>query len=591
MGHAQTQQEIDLAEEYLQQGAYEKAINFYETFYKNSPRTKSYYKGYIECLIKTNNLKEAEKVIKKQVRENPQEVTYQIDLGEFYKSQGETKKVKTIFDDILKNTIPYYDKIEEQAAAFTLIGEIDYAIETYQKGKKLIGNVADLNFSLAELYGLKKNYSAMTSELLDVIKNDDLQLEALKSALMTMMDDNPDSEMNITFKEAILKEIQKNTDNLSFQELFIWLMLQQKNYDAAFAQTKALDKKGGYDGSRVLLLSNICLENNQFETAIQCIEYVIGLGKDKHNYMNAKKQLLDVLNTKLKIDQFWTQSQLLDLESKYIEVIYELGNEYTTLPLKIDLANLQAFYLNNATEAKKNLEEILVKKVGKIEDLTRAKMKLADVLILLGDLWEPALLYGQIEKDFKQDVIGQEAKFRNAKLSFYRCEFEWAQLQMDALKSSTSKLISNDAIALSMLISINSGLDTTFDAISIYARGDLYYYQGLFDQSILCFDTLEQVYKGHSLIDEAKFKRAEIALKKGDDKKALEYLNDIATNYSFDILADDALYKQAEIYQFKLNDVENAMKCYEKIILEHKDSIYIVEARKRFRNLRGDKVN
>jgi tetratricopeptide (TPR) repeat protein len=255
------------------------------------------------------------------------------------------------------------------------------------------------------------------------------------------------------------------------------------------------------------------------------------------------------------------------------------------------LAHLQAFYLGKKDEAIIRLKDIVNKTSGKPLEIAEAKLELADILILQGDMWEPSLLYGQIEKDFKQDVIGQEAKFKNAKLSFYRCEFEWAQTQMDVLKASTTKLISNDAIALSILIMDMSGLDTTYDALATYARADLYFYQNQFDLSMKCLDSLETKYTDHPVLDDVKYKKAEIALKKGDYEKAVGYFNEVVTKFGTDILADDALFKMGDIYERKLNNPEKAGECYKAIIKDHKDSIYVVEARKRFNQLNGDKVN
>ena len=83
----------------------------------------------------------------------------------------------------------------------------------------------------------------MTEELLNVLKLDPFELEALKSALLTILDENPESPINITFREAVLTEIQKNPADVTYSDLLIWLMLQQKNYEGAFIQTKAIDKR------------------------------------------------------------------------------------------------------------------------------------------------------------------------------------------------------------------------------------------------------------------------------------------------------------------------------------------------------------
>jgi tetratricopeptide (TPR) repeat protein len=588
---SQTYQEEQLANEYLQNGEYVKALPFFEKFHNNDPKNKVYYKSYVDCLIKTEDLKEAEKVIKKQGKDYPREQSYKIDLGEFYRNTGDTKKSKTIFEDAIKDLPPYTDQVEELAGSFLSINETDYAIATYLKGRKIVGDLATFHYSIAELYATKNEYEKMTTELLDVLKVDPFELEALKSALLTILDENPESQINTIFREAVLKEIQKNPNDVTYSDLLIWLMLQQKNYEGAFIQTKAIDKRLKEDGLRVAQLSNTCLENRKYDIALKCYEYIISLGPGGTFYYEAKMNYLSTLYTQLTEDFSASQTDLLNLENEYLKAIDELITQQNSIKLCIELCHLQAFYLGKTDVAVDRLKNIVNKASGKPEEIAAAKLELADILILTGDMWEPSLLYGQIEKDYKNDLVGQEAKFKNAKLSFYRCEFEWAQKQMDVLKASTSKLISNDAIALSILIMDMSGLDTTYDALATFARADLYFYQNKFAESIKCLDSLEQKYPDHPVLDDAKYKKAEIAIKKGEYEKAVGYLDEIVTKFGTDILADDALFKMGDIYERKLNNPDKAAECYKAIMKDHKDSIYVVEARKRFNQLKGDKVN
>ena len=55
-----------------------------------------------------------------------------------------------------------------------------------------------------------------------------------------------------------------------------------------------------------------------------------------------------------------------------------------------------------------------------------------------------------------------------------------------------------------------------------------------------------------------------------------------------DILADDALFGLADIHENQLGDPETAQGLYERLLNEFPGSLYVVEARKRFRQLRGD---
>jgi hypothetical protein len=60
-------------------------------------------------------------------------------------------------------------------------------------------------------------------------------------------------------------------------------------------------------------------------------------------------------------------------------------------------------------------------------------------------------------------------------------------------------------------------------------------------------------------------------------------------HHSDGIYIDEALFFSAEIFNKKLAVAEKSEPLYGKIIFNHQDSIYFVEARKSFRKLRGDK--
>ena len=223
--------------------------------------------------------------------------------------------------------------------------------------------------------------------------------------------------------------------------------------------------------------------------------------------------------------------------------------------------------------------------------LADSKIELADILLMTGEVWDASLLYSQVEKDFKNEPVGASAKFKNAKLSYYIGEFDWAKAQLDILKAATSKLIANDAMALSLLISDNSDLDSTYQALAIYSRADLAEFRNKYDLALLTLDTIFIKYKYHSLFDEAYYKKAEIYINKGLNDSAVVYYKKIITEYPYDILGDDAMYALGVMYEDVYKDKAKAMETYEKLMANYPGSTFMVEARKRFRKLRGDVVN
>ena len=192
---------------------------------------------------------------------------------------------------------------------------------------------------------------------------------------------------------------------------------------------------------------------------------------------------------------------------------------------------------------------------------------------------------------FRSDQLGEIAKLKSAKTHYYTGNFQFAKGQLDVLKGSTSKLIANDAMELSRLITDNSTVDTTIQPMQMYSKADLLLTQQKFQHALQVLDSINLLYPGHALADEILYLKYKIALRQKQYKQAMEFLTTIVESYSYDILADNALYYLADIYQFRIGDKEKAMELYQKLLINYPGSLFVVEARKRFRELRGDEIN
>ena len=120
---------------------------------------------------------------------------------------------------------------------------------------------------------------------------------------------------------------------------------------------------------------------------------------------------------------------------------------------------------------------------------------------------------------------------------------------------------------------------------------DTLLYQQKYIQALSTYDSILVNFSGHSLSDEIYMRKANIYSLMGEIDMSLMMYEKISKEWSFDILADDALYKQAKIYDNVLDQHEKAMQLYEKILLEYNGSIFTADSRNRYRALRGDNLN
>ena len=186
--------------------------------------------------------------------------------------------------------------------------------------------------------------------------------------------------------------------------------------------------------------------------------------------------------------------------------------------------------------------------------------------------------------------MGQNARFKVAQTSFYKGDFDWALTQLKILRGSSSQLIANDAMRLSLLISDNSLEDSTQVALKKYARADLLAYQNKTTEAIEELGVILTAHKGEQIEDDALLKQAELLETKKEYEAAEFNYRKITEFYSNGILADDAHFALGELYRTVLNQPEKAKAQYEKIIYNYQDSYYFPQARKNFRILRGDRL-
>lgn len=577
---------VQLAYEYKKNGEFDKAAEIFKDLYEQEGL--KYLNDYTECLDQVNDIKMLEKIYKKQIKKNPENLALIVKLGDIYKRANNQEKSKKEFEkalNMLKGN-PY--QAQELARQFVVKKEYDYAILTYQKAREFNPDYP-YSFEIAEVYNAKGDFDKMIDEYISAIDFNPQYMPQVQAMLQSVLGDDVDSPKFQMLRTKLLKNIQQNPDKTSYAEMLVWLFVQQKDFDQALVQAKSIDKRKKEDGSRIMSLASIALANYDYETAKNAYDYLISKGKDSYYYILAKMELVNVLDRQITSGRY-KHEDLITLENNYNSTLAELGKSAGTLSLIKGLALLEARYLDKLEQSEKLLTEAL-----ELPSLTQSaqaeiKLQLADVMVMEGEMWEPVLLYGQVDKAFKEDPLGHEAKFRNAKLSFYKGEFEWAQGQLDVLKGSTSKLIANDALYLSLLI-LDNTTDSIYEPLFYFAKADLLIFQHKNELAFKTLDSITTLFPGHSLSDDILYKKGEIELAGQQYAKAVEYFAKVAEDYKTDILGDDATYKVAYINEVFLNDKQKAMDTYQKLLEDFPGSIYGVDARKRFRLLRGDKVN
>lgn len=580
-------QNSKLADQYYLEGEYQKAGDLYLKLHETAKKNNnySYFNKYIECLLALRDFEMAEKEIQLQMISQPDDFSMLVTLGNVQERRGHYDEAQASYRMAIDKLPARMDAITRLGNAFIGQAKFDEAIEAYEKGEQLLGTPGVFAYQLADLYRRNGDMPKMIEQYLYSLHASPDRLLNIQNLLQRTLhkDDYPE------LLAQIYVFIQDYPETDHFPEMLAWTFIQQKDYSKAMRQAKALDRRMAENGLRVYRLAQIAGDDKDYPTAIDGYEYILSTQQVGSPYfMEAKRAALATKRRQITDHFNYTVEQLRTLESAYIQFLTEHGANASTALIISELAMLEALYINDLPRAIQLLEEII--SLPGVNNYTQAnaKLDLGDYYLMSGEVWEATLLYSQVDKAFVEELIGQDARFRNAKLSYYNSDFEWAQTQFDILKTSTSKLISNDALDLSIFIMDNLGLDSNTHAMSEFAKAELLIFQNKLEEAIEKLTILGNIYSEHGLKDDILYLKAKLYEKKRNYKSAEALYLEIIETFPEEIRADNSMYYLAQLYERQLNDIEKAKSLYEKLFMDYSDSTFAIDARKKFRELRGD---
>lgn len=571
-----------LAKNYFDQGEFDKALVSYRILSNAQPGRIDYFLGMIHSLQQLENYEEAEKLMEARLRQQQRHPQLYVELGHNFALQNKEEKA-------LENYQKAILAIEENehaaypiATTFQKYNLLEEAAASLEKAMSL-NTSRDYSIQLAQIYGEQGKLEKMFEAYLNVIERNENFKNTAQRYFSLYITEDPANEANDIFRKTLLKRSQQS-QLLLYNELLSWLFIQQKEYGKALVQERAIHRRNPESLNRMIDLGTIAMNEKDYETAQNAIHYII-------EHATTKALLLQANQLLLQIDiELATPDKYAEIQKKFQDLITQFGTGSDTHSLQIAYNHFLAFDMDEKQQAISNLRAMLDQRMNPFQE-ARIKMELADILVADEKFNQALIYYSQIQSKIQNDILAQEARFKVARTSYFKGDFDWALTQLDVLKKSTSQLIANDALQLSLLITDNSLEDSTQTALKKYARADLLNIQEKNQQAIDVLNEILLEHPGSSIADEALLLQGKIFEKIGEYAKAEENYLKIIQYHSYDILADDALFRLGTIYQYHLNEPDKAKMYYEKIIFEHADSIFFVEARKRYRMLRDNLIN
>ena len=582
------QSKTQLASMYYRDKQWEKARDLYLELYETN-NMSHYFDYYIECLVNLKEFDQAVQSIRKQLRRTPN-VNLEITLGYVYKEMGNIEKSNDTYNEIIENLKGTSKAVVINVGnSFFNRREFEYAERAYLKGREVLPGEKFRN-NLASVYAYLRNYEKMMAEYLELLREDDKQVEYVQARISALLRYDFDNSLRNTVKRDVIKAMQLYPNIIAYNRLLIWMFSIEKNYEQALNNAIALDRRTKTEETNIVEFARSAAQNNMFDIALSGLQYIENRKPEPTNITIVKLEIVNVEYQKFMSLPVKQRTNGNLLKQKFGALLDELGYSRETLGLIRSFAHLLSFYLNDPVQANAVLEKGLAVRGLNNFDRSILRVEQADIMVYENKLWEATLLYAQIIEANRENELGDEVKLKRAKLSFYIGDIEWARGQFDALKASTSKLIANDAMDFSLLISANYDLDTIAEPVQMFARADLLLFQNHDSLALLTYDSISTKFPQHSLNEHILFRKAKISATQNEYKLAASYYKNVVDNYPWSTVADDALYQLALLNHEKLNQTKHAQELFEKLLVDYPGSIFVADARYRFRLLRGDEI-
>ena len=612
------QQDISIANEYWAKGEKQKAYELFKSLAKSSDNLPLIHNTYLNVLLTMAKHKEAEEHTERMIKREPGNLNYRVDLGLVYVKEGDLTKAEKYLRALIQNNLdePYKIKIIADNLITNALPE--YAEIAYLELRKAEASNSVFALELANVYRLQGKKDQMVNEYLTYVRQTPGNLNYVKNLLQVLLSKPDELE---SLEKILLEKVQRYPDSDVFTDLLIWDYQQQKNFYGAFIQARAYDKRFGGGAPRKLIeIAQVAFNNKDYENAERCYTAITKDFSRSDEYLPARLGLIRTTEAKVKRRFPVNQDSIQILAGQYDAFVKQFPDIPTSYESLISQAQLYAYYLNQFDSAQNLLNRVAKSLKATPAQRAKAKLEIGDIYLLKDEPWEATLLYSQVEKAQKDSPLGYEAKLRNARLSYFNGDFKLAEAHLDILKEATTREIANDAMELSLRIKENTAMDSAGAALQVYADVEKLLYQNKIEAALgkigqlknafvkvrsnrkltaeeifeknwkidpTTKDTLAPVNQ-YAILDDVLWLESKLQLKKGDFSAAIALLQRIVNEYPDDVLADDAWFAQAEVYEQQLHNREKAMELYREFLNKFPGSVFAAEARKRFRQLRGD---
>lgn len=577
-----------LALKYYQSRQYEKAAALYQQLYNGNPK-RYYYSYLLNCLVILKEYKQADKLVRRQKKVRPGDFRLDIDQAFLLNLEGNKTKAGKIIRGLTDNLPANKNQIIQIASALQSKGFYKEALYVYEKARKTPSINYTYDLEIANAYQYTREFDKMFEAYLNYLAYNPQDMQRIKIRLQMLLNNDVEENLSKILRSTLLEKAQSDPGNPVYAEMLLWYAMQTKDFELAYRQARAIDRRFKGHEEEMLELADVALDNDQYEIAAKAYNYVKDKKEKTPYYLESYNGYFKARVEQAEADPSTPEKDYTELYKTGENALKELGLNRETVDIASNLAHIMAFKLGRYDEALNLLKRsVNIPQIGKKKQ-SQLKLMMADILLFKQKVWDATLLYSQVESDMKNEPVGHEAKFRNARLFYYIGEYKWAEAKLDVLKGATSKLIANDALELSLFIKDILEDDTTGSTLRKFGKADLLLYRGMYDSAMIWLDSIGANPKGINTFQYYYYKKAMALESEQKYAQADSMYNMLITQYPESIKTDNALFRRAEINRLYLDNPDEALKLYMKLMRNYRESIYAGEARIKYREMKKGK--
>ncbi|EDO27550.1 predicted protein [Nematostella vectensis] len=231
---------------------------------------------------------------------------------------------------------------------------------------------------------------------------------------------------NVLFKKTLIKKSISNPKD-TWNNLLSWLFVQQKEYEKALIQEKALYNRNPEFIVNIIDLGYNAYDNKAYNTAKNCFDFIL----EKSLHLDQK------LIANLYIIKIAIATNQSNIDELFTAIFNTYGKKVATLRIQLAYADYLTFNKNQPEKALEILETAINSTSSKFLK-AEIKLKLGDVHVFLGNYNRALIYFSQVQTSIKNHPLAQQARFKVAQTSYFKNDFTWAFAQLKLLDSETT---------------------------------------------------------------------------------------------------------------------------------------------------------